>query len=123
MISEDRPFFPAYAGSWSSIFDRSITGPAKELLGLLIAEAPQRRPPDEIVNYQYLSDGPYLERIYPIYRFIRPPNPEHGSDRDKAIFREYCQVGRLDKYLKRSCCSTSIKGQRENKGRKERAMQ
>lgn len=97
MMSKDRPFFSAFAGSWSSKFGRSITGPAKELLELLIVEAPQRRPPDEIVNHHYLSDGPYLERIYPIYRFSCPPDPEHGSDRDKAIFREYCQVGGLDK--------------------------
>lgn len=101
-MSDHRPFFPAFAGCWSSIFAGSITGPAKGLLGQLIVEASWRRHPDEIITHHYLSDGPYLERIYSNYRVIRPPNPEHGSDRDKALFQEYCRVAGLATHLTRS---------------------
>ena len=100
-MSKHRPYFPAFAGRWSSIFGDSIPGPAKELLGQLIVEAPWRRQPDDIVNHHYLSDGPYLERIYPIYRFIPPPNPEHGSDRDQVLFQKYCRAACLATPLKK----------------------
>ncbi|KFY65618.1 hypothetical protein V496_02449 [Pseudogymnoascus sp. VKM F-4515 (FW-2607)] len=57
MMSDHRPFFPAFAGCWSSLFAGSITGPAKGLLGQLIVEASWRRHPDEIITHLYLFDG------------------------------------------------------------------
>jgi hypothetical protein len=99
MLYGSLPFFHQGILIWPSRLENSVSGAARGLVEALLSKASTRPRPDEIVDYSFLTRGPYLEKMCSSFRATAPGSPTHGLDYDAVLYRRYCQragVGKDD---------------------------